>query len=576
MAGIMGSANTPTELSAPNATQPRRATLVYAPLVAAAVVVVVLRWHTIDEPLDCDEAAYGYVAHRVLAGDRLYADVFENKPPLAYAPYAAAIAIGGYSERSIRILPIPFVLATLWCVWQFTREHAGRWGAAAAAGIFAVASTDPIVFGNGANLELYMNPLLVLSLWTAVRAGRGGHWIWTVASGLAVGAATAIKQVAGLFAIFYAVWYWLELRRARARAWGVWLTRMAWFGVGAVVPWAGCVLFVVLQGVFSEFVDAVIVYGPTLAREAANQLAERRGPGAVSSLARDWPVFAAALRDVPGALSLYWLARGNPDATVWWGAGVWPLLVLGFIGGGTSLIGRRRVASVTLAFCAVVVLAINWPGLYWQHYYMLLVPGSSILAGCTFELVADRARALRGARSLRGVMAVAAGSLGIVGLTALLGVIQWRGYLNLSPAEITTHHKGGQQWCALRDLARSMRPGIQAADSLFNWGWQSPLHVYTQMDSVTPYFFTDPLLQTYDVRPHPLVTPRKERILSDLARSAPTFVFIGQRLFPELQQVLSQRYTPLASAESVRLSEGRGLYIRNDAAFRLRQSPAPR
>src|SRR5690606_24163344 len=51
------------------------------------------------EPLDCDEAAYAYMARRMVEqGDRLYADLSENKPPLGYWIYAAAVAVGGANE----------------------------------------------------------------------------------------------------------------------------------------------------------------------------------------------------------------------------------------------------------------------------------------------------------------------------------------------------------------------------------------------------------------------------------------------------------------------------------------------
>jgi hypothetical protein len=162
-----------------------------------------------------------------------------------------------------------------------------------------------------------------------------------------------------------------------------------------------------------------------------------------------------------------------------------------------------------------------------------------------------------------------------VGLAVTLAVIQWREYVRLSPEQITTRHKGGAQWCALRQLGTGLRAVVRPDDRLFNWGWQSPLHLYMAADSVTPYFFTDPLLQAYDVREHPLVTPRKQRILADLAEKRPTFVFVGQRVFPELQQLLAQRYALLGTAEAARLGEGRGLYVRHDALERLRTSKEP-
>src|SRR5664279_5123132 len=62
-----------------------------------------------SEPLDCDEAAYAYIGHRLVQGDVMYRDLTENKPPLGYWLYGLAVALGGYNELAIRLLPIPAV-----------------------------------------------------------------------------------------------------------------------------------------------------------------------------------------------------------------------------------------------------------------------------------------------------------------------------------------------------------------------------------------------------------------------------------------------------------------------------------
>ena len=60
-----------------------------------------------SEPLDCDEAAYAYIGHRILRGDVMYLDLTENKPPLGYWLYTLTVALGGYHELAIRVMPIP-------------------------------------------------------------------------------------------------------------------------------------------------------------------------------------------------------------------------------------------------------------------------------------------------------------------------------------------------------------------------------------------------------------------------------------------------------------------------------------
>ena len=57
--------------------------------------------------LGADPGVFLSVAARLLEFDRLYADVFENKDPLFYYVYAAALWLGGWLS--------PFMLDAAWC-----------------------------------------------------------------------------------------------------------------------------------------------------------------------------------------------------------------------------------------------------------------------------------------------------------------------------------------------------------------------------------------------------------------------------------------------------------------------------
>jgi hypothetical protein len=84
------------------------------------------------------------------------------------------------------------------------------------------------------------------------------------------------------------------------------------------------------------------------------------------------------------------------------------------------------------------------------------------------------------------------------------------------------------------------------------------------MDSVTPYFFTDPLMQQHGIE-HPLADAHKQRIVADLRAKAPLFVFVGERPFPELQRLLQQSYVLASESERSRETVNRGVYLRRDA-----------
>jgi 4-amino-4-deoxy-L-arabinose transferase-like glycosyltransferase len=540
-----------------------------AAFVVATVIVLLLRTHTLNEPLDCDEAAYSYVAHRLLQGDHLYADVFENKPPLAYAPYAAAISVGGYNERAIRLLPVPFAVITLWMLQQFARRAGGSVAGAVTAILYAVTSSDPFTFGNGANLELYVNGCLATALFCILRASDGTDTVrWVLLAGLAAGCAAAIKQVAIVFFAAFAIWLWIV--RARGGFGGrAFMRSLAALVAGASIPWLVCLTFVAGQRVLAESYNAVFVYAPALATDAAAKLRQEFIQTEVLRISQQHPGLGRLLAEQPWLLSNWLFLTGNPQATAWWGAGIWPLLVLSGGGGIYLIVRKRRPTALVLGYTGAACLAICWPGLFWQHYYMLLLPGVVLLTGLAAAgLVSDIAEVAGsvGARSrVRGIIGVSA-LAGAAAVALVLFFVQWREYIRLTPEEITTRHKGGQQWVALREVATRLRllPGLGPDPRIFIWGVQSPLHVYSQMDSVTPYFFTDPLMQQRSID-HPLAEAHQHRILADLQANKPLFVFIGERPFPALEQFVEQSYIPAGGPELQQRSGNRGLYMRRDA-----------
>ena len=92
------------------------------------------------------------------------------------------------------------------------------------------------------------------------------------------------------------------------------------------------------------------------------------------------------------------------------------------------------------------------------------------------------------------------------------------------------------------------------------WGWQSPLYIYADMDSVTRHMFADPLLKAYAAEGrHPLIVPRLARIVEDVKREQPKLVFCGDPPFPALRDELERDYLP--SQTAFRGPNGEGLSI---------------
>ncbi len=557
------------------------------------------------EPLDCDEAAYAYIGHRIRSGDVLYRDLTENKPPLGYWIYSAAIAVGGYDELAIRIMPIPFVLATMAIVWWIGLRLGGPGSGCVAAALFMLLSTDPYLFGNGANLEHFINFFSVAALgllilgWNrcerplaATRSkiqnpepndsnpkskiqnpkandsnpkpdiSRGPEagsvlniWWCLLASGACLGAAVLVKQVAVVHVFFLAPFL-------VARSWsqdgprGRRLVRaigdLAAFAIGLVAVVALAVLVLFVWGAGRAAFEDILFYGRALATDT---LADPFAPPAQVR----WLTGNA---DLQGRLP--W-PFGTTDYRVWWGAGSWPLWLAAVPATVYLLVGSKTTAARRLAAAWMVSACIQvaLPGLYWQHYYLLPIAGVAIVvAVCGTDALKSITRgplkgAGRGRKRLRNSIAVS--SVLLLSLAAGATVrLQARDYLLVAPEELTIRYKGGGQWVVLRQMGRELarRAAIWKNPHLYVWGWQSPLQFYARLDSPTRHFFVDNLLRDQADRNHPLIQPRTEEITRVLRSHPPELIFTGYRPFRALDALLRERYLPSRLAL--------GLWVRKD------------
>lgn len=512
------------------------------------------------EPLDCDEAIYAYIGKRIVADDVMYRDLTENKPPLGYWLYAVSVAIGGANETCIRLMPLPFVLATIALVWWIGGKLGGPISAATSALVYAVMSTDPYVYGNGANMEHFLNFFATASL--ALMLGSGQRRA-VFASGVFVGLASLVKQVAGVPLLVFAAAIFLRTREVdspRRRK----LLDLALLGLGFVAPWLISGLILVIQGAGPSAFSDIFRYGGALAKDTPPD------PLQYSFFVR----MVAGNTDPAGILP--W-PFGVTNGRAWWAAGCWPIWGVSLFTIIAAIFSREnkqiRLVGFWLLACWVEVAL---PGLFWQHYYMLPLTGVAILTGWAF------------ARSLQAIIAAKSGPFTRVASTfaalliaAAIGKtihIQVRDYLYVTPEQITARYKGGGQWVVLREVGLELKKRTASWDSphLAVWGIQSTLNFYSGLDNVTPQVFTDPLVAAFPDGSHPQVKPRLERTIRDYRARKPELIFVGERPFPALAEFLRDGY------ENARFThrgwampftpDGRGLWVRRDMARSFREA----
>jgi hypothetical protein len=165
-------------------------------------------------------------------------------------------------------------------------------------------------------------------------------------------------------------------------------------------------------------------------------------------------------------------------------------------------------------------------------------------------------------RAGRFVLRITSSALLILAICGT-AAIQVRAYLLVPPQELTVRYKGGGQWVVLRALGQELarRAALWPDARLYIWGWQSPLHFYSGIDSVTRHFFVDNLLRDQAERAHPLIKPRIDEITRALRERPPAMIFAGYQPFPELITFLRAGYL-LSSLVPAR--NGMGLWVKRD------------
>ena len=539
---------------------------------------VAWRWHTIGpspisrpfegwlvrsgetEPLDCDEAAYAHMGHRILRGDVLYRDLTENKPPLGYWLYTLAVAIGGANELTVRLMATPYVLATIALIWWVGLRLGGPASACLAALIYAVASADPYVFGNGSNMEHFLNLFSVASLCLMLRATESRSRRAIFAAGACLALASLVKQVTATHGFVYAAFLALpsESRSLRAR-----LGDLVALATGFAVPWAVALGVLILQGAGWAAYEDMVRFARAMATDVPPH------PHSPPLLVR----LVTGNADPDGKLP--W-PFGTTTYYVWWAAGLWPLWLASLPATvrlfpsrsgedvpTSSVMGEGRRGgpwptprALIAAWIVSTWVQVLLPGLFWPHYYLLPLPGVALAVALW---LIDVLRGIR-AHPMRNALVALA-------LLAALGWslrIQARDYLGRTPDEITSEFKGGKQWVSLRALGREIAGRSRVWDDphLLVWGWQSPLFLYSGLDGVTRHFFVNELLKAHATDDHPLVRPWIEEILRDVKARPPALIFAGDPPFPALRKFLDERYLP--SLLSPPVPDGRGLWVERE------------
>lgn len=301
-----------------------------------------------------DNGIFLSVGARLLEGDRLYADVADNKDPLFYYTYAAALWIGDW--RAPALLDGFWLALAGLAMGLLVRElRAGTLAMFAGAVLYPLALTAS-----------WYEP--ATSMLAALALAPTAAWLWlrdrSALAGVALGVAVLFK--ANLALVVVAPIAALLLMGAPANGRGRRFARAAAGGLGAM---SAAALFLAVRGELGPYID-IVRFNVDYADEG---LVTQGGTGSVTE----------HLSLIPNFL---------------WAAGKWqPSTAAGLVAlGGIALLvawvrARRELgplAAVTATTSAAAVLTVALTALFNSHLQMLALP--VVLGAALVVAVADR------------------------------------------------------------------------------------------------------------------------------------------------------------------------------------------
>lgn len=514
-------ATTPAEHPSPRpqsaAPRGRAPAFEWTALAILSAILVGSRSFNFDAPLDPDEANYGFIGARLLAGDRMYVDVWDQQPPLTFMVFGVLRAMLGPAEGVFRGFAAACAAATLLLMYFGLRRGLGVWPALSTALLWALVSHDPSTDGDHANREVYMNLCALGAFWCLARALTTSRtWIWFVAAGAALGIGSVLKLILALHWFAAAPFVlWSAARAGRTSEPGLGVAAQRWrgpamlaallaFAAAPAAIWLAHIGYFALDGRLKLFIDAVFLHNVGYA--------------------------AGDVRGAAGGLTGFFTAEPwvfTSAAPLWWAG------VIGFVIGPW----RNPIALLGRVFAITALAEVILPGKFWRHYYLLLLPWMAVLAGMGVARIVGAAPATGAEHGGRHTPRRVAAGVALVCLCAPLLWAQWFWYYSRSSEERSfLRYVIMALWPRKIGLAadRHARP----EDTLYMHGDAVGVYYYGNRRPLSKYTMASQFM----LGEYAGAAARRAEVAASLAAQSPRYIFLMAPPYPELEARLDRDY----------------------------------
>lgn len=450
----------------------------YAILLLVILFFALIRIRLRDMPLERDEGEYAYAGQLILQGIPPYQLAYNMKLPGTYAAYAGILALFGESAAAIHLGLLLVNAATTVLVFLLAARLCGQLAGVVAGSSYALLSTSQAVLGFAAHATHFVVLPAVAGLLVLLRAIESKRVWMFLCSGLLMGLAFVMKQPGILFAVFSGVYILkVELQppvdhRGLAR-------RLGSFSLGFALPFALTCLLMLREGLFKRFWFWTFSY----ASQYATSL----------SLGSGIHVFRVMLPKALGSGLFVWIIAGVGLTALWW--------------------NRKARAHAFLAGCFLLFsfLAVC-PGLYFrQHYFILMLPAVSLLAGFAVSAATD---SLGHNKILRGIPLLVFLAAGLYSI-----VDQRETYFEMDPLTASRATYGVNPFPEAIKIADYIKSNTSDEARIAVLGSEPEIFFYSRRHSATGYIYTYPLME-----PQKYASTMQSEMISQIEAARPEYL----------------------------------------------------
>ena len=426
-------------------------------VLAAIVLVALVRLRVAGVPLERDEGEYAYAGQLILQGIPPYQLAYNMKFPGTYYAYSVIMALFGQTAWGIHVGLLLVNAASTVLLFFLGRRIVGVFAAGVAAVAFSILSLDRSVMGVFAHATHFVVLPALAGFIVLLRAIESRHPGGFVGAGALLGLAVLMKQQAIFFLPLASA---LVLWNKNRHTWSLRDTalRSVLLALGAAIPFfVICGLFVA-QGVFGRFWFWTFQY----AREYVSEV----------PLSAAWNMFIDGLKNITRANLFMWLLAAAGVALLW-------------------IVRWTKESRVFLTGLLIASMLAISPGFFFrQHYFILLLPVAALFIGVACASIRGAAERIVPASAARAI------PLALLGLLVSAYIVKEQEFLfSLPPRDLSRATYGVNPFVEAIDIAEYLSRNTKPSDRIAVLGSEPEIYFYANRKSATGYIYTYALME---------------------------------------------------------------------------------